>query len=307
MSDDSQSILVYRDGQALRTYSLAKGVLKIGRNADNNIVLEGDERVSRYHAEVRVSQDGTQLTDTGSQNGTFLGEIRLLPNRPETLPEGSSFRIAGFHLVYATAGVEQVAPPESVPPEEREVAAREREAAIARYAAAPPRPTHEPTLPTQGQSAYLGYLPMIFHENAFLEGFLQILEAQWEPSEARQNFISMYFDAGTCPASFLPWLAGWIGVAMDEDWPEPRRRRLLAEGMELYRRRGTPAGLARMLDVCAGLSARIEELPDQPFVFRVRIVLPPSCDPAQEKELSARIVQMHKPAFAGYILEFVSL
>jgi phage tail P2-like protein len=122
--------------------------------------------------------------------------------------------------------------------------------------------------------------------------------------EQRQDHIEMYFDVQTCPPAFLPWLASWLGLSLNERWPEARRRRLLAQAMELYRWRGTHYGLVRMIEVCTGITPVITEHPSQPFVFRIRITLPPGTSgEAVDKDFIEELIQAHKPAHAGYVLE----
>lgn len=111
----------------------------------------------------------------------------------------------------------------------------------------------------------------------------------------------MYFDPRTCPAPFLPWLASWLGLTFNPHWPEARRRRLLAQAMDLYRWRGTHYGLIRMIEVCTGLTPVIIENPLEPFVFRVRIT--GISKGVVDKELIEELIRTHKPAHAGYILE----
>ena len=52
---------------------------------------------------------------------------------------------------------------------------------------------------------------------------------------------------------FLPWLATWIALVLDEEWDEDKRRRLLGEAMELYQWRGTVYGMKRYLEIYTGL------------------------------------------------------
>ena len=117
----------------------------------------------------------------------------------------------------------------------------------------------------------------------------------------------MYFDPRTCPVSFLPWLASWLDLSFNTHWPEARRRRLLEQAMELYSWRGTRYGLVRMIEVCTGLTPVIMESPSQPFVFHIRIALPPGFfgEPI-DKALIEELIQAHKPAHAGYVLEVIT-
>ena len=159
-------------------------------------------------------------------------------------------------------------------------------------------------LPITPQSIYSRNLPDIYSENDFLQRFLYIFEDIWEPLEQRQDHISMYFDPRTCPAVFLPWLASWLGLSFNPHWPEARRRRLLSQAMDLYRWRGTRYGLTRMIEVCTGITPEITENPLEPFVFRIRIALPPAASAdGVDRRLIEELIQTHKPAHAGYILE----
>ena len=150
-------------------------------------------------------------------------------------------------------------------------------------------------------SAYLRDLPAIFQDNDFLGRMLLIFENIWEPIELRQDHIDLYFDPRTCPASMLPWLAGWVDLPLSPHWPESRVRQLVAEALDLYRWRGTKYGLARMIEIRTGLTARIEEVADQPWVFRVTIQTP--SEGGVDRALVQEVLDAHKPAHAGYILE----
>jgi hypothetical protein len=76
---------------------------------------------------------------------------------------------------------------------------------------------------------------------------------------------------------------------------------MLAEAMELYRWRGTPYGLSRMLEVCTGVTPTITEDVRVPYVFRISVRVPP--DSRVRPEVIDRLVQAHKPAHVGYVLE----
>jgi phage tail-like protein len=111
----------------------------------------------------------------------------------------------------------------------------------------------------------------------------------------------MYFDPHTCPPELLEWLASWLDLAVNNHWPEARRRRLLAEATDLYRWRGTRYGMTRMIEVCTGLTPEISDSIATPFVFRVQLHIPAESD--VDAALIDDLVRFHKPAHAGYVIE----
>src|SRR5439155_16974078 len=66
--------LVIRDTDGSeRTMELRDGVLRIGRSADNEIVLgDASKGVSRAHAELHVENGRCTIVDLHSQNGPWL-------------------------------------------------------------------------------------------------------------------------------------------------------------------------------------------------------------------------------------------
>ncbi|MDA8018122.1 MAG: phage tail protein [Thermoanaerobaculia bacterium] len=96
--------------------------------------------------------------------------------------------------------------------------------------------------------SYLGeYLPAVFGEDAdsasFLDRFLSSFEGLLTTLEGKVASAEQLFDVRTAPADSLPWLAGWLGTVLQPEWDESRRRLFLANVAELFRWRGTPAGL----------------------------------------------------------------
>jgi tetratricopeptide (TPR) repeat protein len=71
-------VVIYR-GEAQHTERKLEGqTLRIGRSADNDIVLEDvGKGVSRHHAEIRFEDDGYTLVDLGSQNGIWVSGSRV--------------------------------------------------------------------------------------------------------------------------------------------------------------------------------------------------------------------------------------
>ncbi len=85
--------------------------------------------------------------------------------------------------------------------------------------------------------------------------------AEWGAvSEQRHRLL----DPRSAPADALAWMGSLVGLAMDPCWPEQARRTMLAEISRLYRTRGTPASLRRMIEILTGGQVVIIEL------FRLR-------------------------------------
>ena len=150
-------------------------------------------------------------------------------------------------------------------------------------------------------ASYLNFLPVIFQNDDFLRRFLGIFETVWEPLEQRQDHIASYFDPHTCPKSFLPWLAGWLNLTFNENWPEWQMRRMIREGFALSRWRGTRLGLEQIIELCVGQKSVITPSPHNQFVFHIEVVLP--TDGGVTETFLNQVIQAHKPAHIGYTLE----
>lgn len=111
--------------------------------------------------------------------------------------------------------------------------------------------------------SYLRYLPAIYQEDPvsreFLERFLSIFETVFYDLETEISHVFRYFDPDATPQNFLAWLASWLNVAMEEDWPEEKKRQLIREAYSLYKRKGTLSGIIRLLEIYTGKPAIILE------------------------------------------------
>jgi len=111
---------------------------------------------------------------------------------------------------------------------------------------------------------YLQYLPAVYQADPiskdFLERFLSIFETVLGSVETKIDRIAQYFDPDGVPdRAFLEWLAGWVDMTFYQSWSLETCRRLLRHAPELYRLRGTPAGLKRWLSLAFGVEAEILE------------------------------------------------
>lgn len=102
-------------------------------------------------------------------------------------------------------------------------------------------------------------LPALFQEDAFALRLTGALDEVLAPIFASLDGLSSYLDPALAPDDFLEWLAGWVGVSLDETWPIQRRRQLVADAAQLYRSRGTVAGLAAQVAIYTGGEVVVED------------------------------------------------
>ena len=115
------------------------------------------------------------------------------------------------------------------------------------------------------------YLPEIYHEakfgpdavaagsstrRDFYERFVDLFESQFTRIEDRVANAYLLTRPESTPDDSLPWLGGWIGIEPNS-YPPDRRRARLAATPDLYRKRGTVAGVTEALDVATnGMCSR---------------------------------------------------
>ena len=87
-------------------------------------------------------------------------------------------------------------------------------------------------------------LPGIYQDDAIARALTGALDQALAPILGTLDNLEAYFDPALTPDDFLEWLMGWVGIVADETWPIERRRALVALAVQLYRKRGTAAGLA---------------------------------------------------------------
>lgn len=124
---------------------------------------------------------------------------------------------------------------------------------------------------------YLRRLPQTFSRDeqaaSFLRRYLAMFEGVLSELEAKADARAMLLNPRSAPSELLPWLAGFLGLTLDErmahaprpgGFSEDVRRTLIAEATWLFRFRGTVPGLRRWLEIYLGVAPVIIEK------FRVR-------------------------------------
>jgi phage tail-like protein len=154
-------------------------------------------------------------------------------------------------------------------------------------------------------------LPALYQEDPFAQRLTSALDDVLAPVFAALDNLPAYLDPELAPADFLCWLANWVGVGLDENWPEERQRELVARAADLYRRRGTVFALAEQIALYTGATPEIEDsggvassatpggtMPgtgDPRLVVRVRVPDPESVDVRRLEALVAEAKPAHVP------------
>ncbi len=99
-------------------------------------------------------------------------------------------------------------------------------------------------------------LPAVFSRDpetaGFLARYLALPDGLLSDIELRARHRRALLDPASAPDEWLPWLAGFVGLVLDERWPGATRRAVLAEATWLFRFRGTVPGLTRLLELYLG-------------------------------------------------------
>lgn len=113
--------LVARQGMAAGSeFALDKPVMVLGRSADADIPIPG-EKVSRRHAEIRLTGNQLYIVDLGSLNGTYVNGVRITGQHPlragDELGIGDAILSVQEGLAYAGAPlpVGPIEPPVGAP------------------------------------------------------------------------------------------------------------------------------------------------------------------------------------------------
>jgi phage tail-like protein len=110
---------------------------------------------------------------------------------------------------------------------------------------------------------YDPYLPAIYRSAGkcgdFLPRLLALFQSFYGGIEYEIGALAALFDPEAARPSFLPWLAGCLGLDLEQSWSVAKRREILGRIFEYYGKRGTAEGLREALRLFAGIDARIDE------------------------------------------------
>lgn len=164
-------------------------------------------------------------------------------------------------------------------------------------------------------------LPSAYQEDLFTDRFLSVFDDVLAPVLATLDNIEAYLDPWLCPPDFLPWMASWVGVEIDENWSEEQQRRLVATAVDLLQWGGTRRGTVDLIRAFLGIEADRIDVEDSggvawsvtpgaalpgtsPPTVTVRVRADAEGD-VDERRLE-RLVRMSEPAHVATTVEVVT-
>jgi phage tail-like protein len=291
MATDDAQVLFKLSGPDLDRDEITVGRqgLRVGRSGDNNLALNHRE-ISRQHMRIVWQEDKYWVEDLNSSNGVWLNDDRLRPRIPELIDEGDVIRAGPFLLTF----VRWVYPEPVILDRPSESPGISLEPLNGRR-----NIIYPPGIPRE-QSTWLQYLPAIYAEDEFLGRYLLIFESIMSPIVWMIDNFDFYLSPEVAPEEWLGWMASWFDLLLLPELPEERQREIIRQLGWLFIRRGTRAGLQRLLELYFDVIPEIIE--DEMCHFVVR--LPLSENPSElGAETANRLIDSQRPAFAAYTLE----
>jgi phage tail-like protein len=154
-------------------------------------------------------------------------------------------------------------------------------------------------------------LPAIYREGDFGMRFVGALETLIDPIVGLLDCLPSQFDPDLASRDTMQLLAAWLGVDLEESWPDDKRRRFVRKAPELARRRGTLEGLEQALAIAfPDLPLRVEDQGAVVSALDPAELPPPTppqfivyCDqPIDQPAVLARMIEYMKPVHVSYKL-----
>lgn len=173
-----------------------------------------------------------------------------------------------------------------------------------------------PNLPTT--YPLISYLPEVYADDQLMVCWTAALDEVLATLVNTIDCLDAYVDPLLGPEDFIRWLAGWVGVILDESWSMRAQRAVIAEAVELYRMRGTMSGLRRHLEVVVdgrieisesgGVSAsqRPRPQPPQDIEHWVHVRVWPNDPLTTSPEAVLAVIRAAKPVHVLHSLEVMT-
>jgi phage tail-like protein len=102
-------------------------------------------------------------------------------------------------------------------------------------------------------------LPALYVDDSFTQRFCDALDGLIAPVVSVLDNMPAYLDLSTAPSDMLPWLAHWVGLAVDPSQRSRRQRELLRSAIDLQGWLGTRHGIEAAIEALFGVQARVED------------------------------------------------
>lgn len=165
----------------------------------------------------------------------------------------------------------------------------------------------------------LEQVPGVLQEDPFLGRLLGAFDDGLAPIIATLDGLACYVDPWLAPEDFLQWLAGWVGVDLDDAWSLDQHRSVVAGAAGVHRRRGTYRGVVDALRLAFDADVELTDtggcswsptpggdVPDAgPPAFEARVfVRDPSAIDLRRVEA---VIEFVKPAHVAHTVEVLPL
>jgi phage tail-like protein len=160
-------------------------------------------------------------------------------------------------------------------------------------------------------------LPGLYRDDMFTQRLCAGLDETLAPVLVSLDNIPAYLDLATTPADMLPWLARWVGMAVDQGQQPARQRELLKAASELHGWHGTARGIQLAVEVLFDMPTEVlesgaaawsmdptEPLPGEPVQAVVVKVSPTSSQVVDLERLNAVVLAV-KPAHVVHRVQVV--
>jgi phage tail-like protein len=160
-------------------------------------------------------------------------------------------------------------------------------------------------------------LPGLYQEDELARELTRAFDEVLAPAIGALDNFTAYLDPALTPEDFLDWLAGWVGLLPDENWPIERRRAIVALAAQLYRNRGTVKGLQMHIKLFASGDVEVIDngaaawsstpdaaVPGQPD-FGLLVRIKPTRKGSVDKARLDALVAAAKPAHVPHTIEIV--
>ncbi|MCI0633689.1 MAG: phage tail protein [Actinobacteria bacterium] len=117
-------------------------------------------------------------------------------------------------------------------------------------------------MPETVQDTLFRSLPEVYRreeKDGFTYQLLGLFAGVLDGLEEKVYGVHHQLNAARADPRFLPWLASWVALVLDETWEESKRRELIRRIVQLYTTRGTIEGIRRFVEIYTGIKPEIVE------------------------------------------------